>query len=171
MQVQSKNMGLVKIPASIGVGISIGVGVKTGDGSVVVSVIAVQVSIDGTNGAVRGRGSARAREVTIPSPTLEGVAEKSIETTEFIGVGDDILELGASVEKVIDRATIITCLGGIMREKFIDVEDSIIVIKNLAKVERGIHLTDRGRRSTLRGRFERGRTRFQVGRKRLGGEV
>ena len=102
---------------------------------------------------------------------MEGSAEKAIETTEFMGVGDDILELGAGIEKVIDRATIITCLVGIMREKFVDVEDSIIVIKDLAKVERGIHLTDRGGRSILRGRFERGGARFQVGRKRLRGEV
>ena len=152
VQVQSKHMGLVKILSSVSVVVSI----KTSDGSVVISVIAIQVSIERTNGAIGGRRSARAREVISPSPTLEGVAQKTIETTEFLGIRDDIFELGASVEKVIDRTAIVTCFGGIMREKFVDVEDSVIVIKDLAKVERGFHLTNRSsRRRTLGRRFER----------------
>ena len=57
---------------------------------------------------------------------------------------------------MINRTAIVTCFGGIMREEFVDVEDSVIVIKDLAKVERGFHLTNRSsRRRTLGRRFER----------------
>ena len=81
--VQSKDMGLMKIRSSIGI---ITVGIKTCDGCVVVvGIVAILVSIDRTDRAIGGRRSAREREV-FPSPTLEGVAKETIETTEFVRI-------------------------------------------------------------------------------------
>ena len=109
--VQSKDMGLVKIRSSISIII---VGIKTRDGGIIVGIIAIQVSIDRTDRAIGGRRSGRAREV-FPSPTLEGVAKKTIETTEFMGIGDDDLELRTGIEEMIRRAAIITSLVGVVR--------------------------------------------------------
>ena len=110
--VQSKDMGLVKIRSSSRI---IVIGVKTRDSGIIVGVIAIQVSIDRTDRAIGGRRSARARE-SLPSPSLEGVAKKTIETTEFMGIGDDDLELRTGIEEMVRRAAIVTSLAGVVRE-------------------------------------------------------
>ena len=83
VQVQSKHMGLVKILSSVSVVVSI----KTSDGSVVISVIAIQVSIERTNGAIGGRWSARAREVISWSGFGRGISPGSYGTRNFMLTG------------------------------------------------------------------------------------
>ena len=145
--VQKKDMGLMKIRSSISI---IKVGIKTSDGCIVVSIVAIQVSIDRTDRAIGGRRSARAREI-FPSPTLEGVAKKTVETTEFVCVRDDDLELWAGIEEVIGGTTVITSLVGVVREDFIDVENSVIIINELTNVKGSRDLTNRSRGGTHGG--------------------
>ena len=165
--VQSKDMGLMKIRSSISIII---VSVKTRDGCIVVGIVAIQVSINRTDRVIGGRGSARAREV-FPSPTLEGGAKKTIEMTEFVRVRDNDLELCTSIEEMIRRTAVITSLVGVVREEFVDVKDSVVIINELTNVKRGRNLTDGRRRRSLRGRFQRKGTRFQISRKGLRSKV